>query len=325
MSRSTMAGRPVVAGARPQPVQRFAASSMPFIPSRNLVVRRFKDDDNGNSSSSLKEKLEKGLESVTGKADKVASQASQQVDKVAGQASQQQGQRSAFETHGANGAGEAKDHEQTRVAAQTKGTDPEGYNAPAFLPALTRRREAWISRIAMLGFFGVSVVELITPGHPGVLTQLANVTGLDRSSTALLLNFFIAFNAYALLPFSPTFSPENQKDLNKRPHGPPFNIPHGGGLGAVLGTSGFGFTKRNEIYNGRLSMLAFAWALTGDFATGGLGPIAQLGRNLGMDITESTYWDVTKGWTLAAVIVLGLAYGWGSHFQKPTEKENEIY
>ena len=67
-----------------------------------------------------------------------------------------------------------------------------------------------------------------------------------------------AFNfATALNPFGPTFDDDNQQDVKKRPRGPtqkamdPVSNPQG-----YLGISkGFGFTKKNELFVGRVAML----------------------------------------------------------------------
>lgn len=61
----------------------------------------------------------------------------------------------------------------------------------------------------------------------------------------------------ALNPFGPTFDKDNQQDVKKRPRGPtqkamdPVSNPQG-----YLGTSNaFGFTKKNELFVGRVAML----------------------------------------------------------------------
>ena len=69
-----------------------------------------------------------------------------------------------------------------------------------------------------------------------------------------------AFNfVTALNPFSPTFDEDNQRDVKKRPRGPtqkamdPISRPQ-----EYLGTSGgFGFTKKNELFVGRIAMLVW--------------------------------------------------------------------
>ena len=39
----------------------------------------------------------------------------------------------------------------------------------------------------------------------------------------------------------------------------------------------FGFTKKNELFVGRVAMLGFAAELIGELAQGGKGPLGQLG------------------------------------------------
>jgi hypothetical protein len=43
-----------------------------------------------------------------------------------------------------------------------------------------------------------------------------------------------------------------------------------------FGIKGFGFTKENELFVGRVAQLGFAAALVGEAVTG-VGPLAQLG------------------------------------------------
>eukprot|EP00244_Chara_vulgaris_P008707 TRINITY_DN34_c0_g1_i1.p1 TRINITY_DN34_c0_g1~~TRINITY_DN34_c0_g1_i1.p1 ORF type:complete len:279 (-),score=34.24 TRINITY_DN34_c0_g1_i1:386-1222(-) len=55
----------------------------------------------------------------------------------------------------------------------------------------------------------------------------------------------------------------------------------------IFGTSGgFGFTKQNELFVGRLAMLGFAASLLGEAVTG-KGICAQLGLETGIPLTES--------------------------------------
>ena len=50
---------------------------------------------------------------------------------------------------------------------------------------------------------------------------------------------------------------------------------------AFLGISDrFGFTKKNELFVGRVAMLGFAAELIGELAQGGKGPLGQLGACL---------------------------------------------
>ena len=41
----------------------------------------------------------------------------------------------------------------------------------------------------------------------------------------------------------------------------------------------FGFTKKNEVFVGRVAMLGFAAELIGELAQGGKGPLGQLGMS----------------------------------------------
>ena len=85
------------------------------------------------------------------------------------------------------------------------------------------------------------------------LLLLAACTGHQRMAVSVqAFNFVTALN-----PFSPTFDEDNQRDVKKRPRGPtqkamdPISRPQ-----EYLGTSGgFGFTKKNELFVGRVAML----------------------------------------------------------------------
>ena len=77
----------------------------------------------------------------------------------------------------------------------------------------------------------------------------------------------VGFNVLtALNPASPTFSSSNQADVKKRPSGPiqnpkinPISDPQ-----AFLGIDkGFGFTRKNELFVGRMAMIGFASAIIG--------------------------------------------------------------
>ncbi|KAL0044887.1 hypothetical protein WJX82_001051 [Trebouxia sp. C0006] len=78
---------------------------------------------------------------------------------------------------------------------------------------------------------------------------------------------------------SPTWSFENQKDIRKRPPGP-VQQPQKDAVSDPQGFLGiskaFGFTKRNEVFTGRIAMIGFAAAIFGEVQTGGKGPLGQL-------------------------------------------------
>jgi photosystem II 22kDa protein len=53
-----------------------------------------------------------------------------------------------------------------------------------------------------------------------------------------------------------------------------------------FGVSGFGFTKENELFVGRMAQLGFAAALLGEALTGA-GPLGQLGLETGIPLGEA--------------------------------------
>lgn len=61
-----------------------------------------------------------------------------------------------------------------------------------------------------------------------------------------------------------------------------------------------GFTSGNELMLSRLSMLGFAGTVVGEYLSGGSGPLAQLGYNLGLEASQ-------VGVFLAGLIAFNLA------------------
>lgn len=157
-------------------------------------------------------------------------------------------------------------------------TDPNATEVDLLQPAFTRRREVFVGRLAMVGFVSAVFGELLT--GRGVLGQVGLYTGLSRPAVQAVVVGIVSFNYLAAVnPRSPTWSFENQKDVRKRPAGPVQNPkkdvasdPQG-----FLGISrSFGFTKRNEVFVGRVAMIGFASAILGEIQTGGKGPLGQL-------------------------------------------------
>ncbi|KAK9852590.1 hypothetical protein WJX84_007151 [Apatococcus fuscideae] len=133
----------------------------------------------------------------------------------------------------------------------------------------------------MSGFVAALAGEFLT--GRGALGQLQLETKLPQQYINYGVLAIVAFNfVTALAPGSPTFSPENQADVKKRPAGPnqkPTKTSQGGtDVASFFGTSrGFGFTKKNELFVGRVAMLGFASELLGEIQTAGKGPLGQLG------------------------------------------------
>ncbi|KAL6764634.1 hypothetical protein V8C86DRAFT_3022274 [Haematococcus lacustris] len=169
-----------------------------------------------------------------------------------------------------------------------------------WISAFTRRREVFAGRLAMVGLSAALFWEWALPNHPNILEQVStgfNLAGFSftPANAATLLGLLVVQNAFtALVPWSPTFSPENLKDVAKRPAGPPTASVSPLDFKRFLGISNFGgFTKANEVFNGRLAMLGFAAAVFQQLRMGGYsgpGIIAQVATFLGTD--ASSLFDV---------------------------------
>ena len=80
------------------------------------------------------------------------------------------------------------------------------------------RREIFVGRLAMTGFFSAVIGELLT--GKGALGQLGLETRLPQPVVNWLVIAIVGFNVVtALNPFGSTFSKENQQDVRKRPTG----------------------------------------------------------------------------------------------------------
>ncbi|KAL6764629.1 hypothetical protein V8C86DRAFT_3128843 [Haematococcus lacustris] len=191
-----------------------------------------------------------------------------------------------------------------------------------WISAFTRRREVFAGRLAMVGLSAALFWEWALPNHPNILEQVStgfNLAGFSftPANAATLLGLLVVQNAFtALVPWSPTFSSENLKDVAKRPAGPPTASVSPLDFKRFLGISNFGgFTKANEVFNGRrvswppatlpvmlpgpascgdkLAMLGFAAAVFQQLRMGGYsgpGIIAQVATFLGTD--ASSLYDV---------------------------------
>lgn len=202
-------------------------------------------------------------------------------------------------------------------------TKASAIQVPWYIPAFTRQREVEVGRVAMLGVLGVFAGEVITRGG-GVLPQLHNLTGLPNSTLAAVLSTFVIYNILApLSPFSPTFTPENIKDISQRPAGPPQRPVSPLNLQSFFGVDKvFGFTKRNELFQGRLAMVAFGIAFLTELQTG-LGPLAQFALRMGQLPTPAWYGYTTYSFILWSVIASGIAFTIGVPFE--TEGSDDIY
>jgi photosystem II 22kDa protein len=120
-----------------------------------------------------------------------------------------------------------------------------------------------------------------------ILSQLNIETGVPITDLDGIVVAIIVFNLLAaLLPASGKLVlPE--EELESSPKGalqdPKISLLQ---PKKFFGFSGFGFTKENELFVGRMAQLGFAAALLGEAVTG-LGPLAQLGLETGVPLNEA--------------------------------------
>uniref|UniRef100_A0A7S3QS99 Uncharacterized protein n=1 Tax=Dunaliella tertiolecta TaxID=3047 RepID=A0A7S3QS99_DUNTE len=173
-------------------------------------------------------------------------------------------------------------NEQLKTRRVPPKYSPETPQVDPLIPAFTRRREVFASRFAMAGLGIACVLEAVLPDHPGLLVQASQLTGglVEPATVYFLYLGIVAYNTErGSSLWGPTFEEANLQDVAKRPKGPPgaaidpFNHPM-----QFLGINGWGFTKRNEIFHGRIAMLSYFAALVRGIRIGGLygpGPVAQ--------------------------------------------------
>lgn len=222
----------------------------------------------------------------------------------------------------------------SRMNATTK---PPSFSAqvkvPWFIPMFSRSREVFLGRLAMLGFVGAGALEVALPFHPNIFQQvtiLGQLAGLGVQP----INTFIGFQLLLLYvslgslgPWSATYAEANLIDAEKRPVGPPkvffnpFTQPK-----EAFGVTGWGFTKANEVFHGRLAMLGFYFSIVNQqqiLGFFGPGPLAQVALLAGFRDADSFYsWvpTVFAGW---AILATAVAYAVGK--KGSTTGEEEIY
>ncbi|KXZ43390.1 hypothetical protein GPECTOR_92g613 [Gonium pectorale] len=211
---------------------------------RAAVVRRFKENDDAE----VEFQKRKEREEVIRKQEELMKEASKNIS---------------------NAAGSARDELKKDVTKVVDTVDRssvgKGYSAsavrvPIWMPAFTRRREVFVGRIAMLGFAATCALEIFTANHLGPIRQVQLWTGLDESTIVALTLGIVTYNVLGGLgPWSPTFSPENLRDVAKRPPGPPNALVSPFDLGRLLGISGWGFTKRNEVGGASAGRVSALW------------------------------------------------------------------
>jgi len=226
--------------------------------------------------------------------------------------------------------GEAlKERLQQSVGQEAKYDESATKVNPA-IPAFTRRREAFAGRLAIVGLVAAGFWEWLLPSHPNIMQQVAgglNAAGIPVSlaQVGILISVLVLWNGVAALPFNPTWSEANQRDEDKRPMNPGM-LTDKQSIKDTLGVDGFGFTKKNEVFQGRLAMLGFAAAIINQLRLGGLtgpGVLAQIAHYLGRDADDRFYSWVPEIFLTWFVLATALAYLNG----KPgtSQGEEDIY
>nr|DAA05916.1 TPA_inf: chloroplast photosystem II 22 kDa PsbS protein precursor psbS [Acetabularia acetabulum] len=149
----------------------------------------------------------------------------------------------------------------------------------------TKSNELFVGRLAMIGFASAIIGELLT--GKGALAQFGLETGIPITDTEPLVIGLVIFNLVAaLLPAKGVFVPSDEEE-EEGPKGslqdPSISIlqPQ-----KFFGISGFGFTKANELFVGRVAQLGFAFALIGEAITG-KGPLAQFDIETGLPLADT--------------------------------------
>lgn len=149
----------------------------------------------------------------------------------------------------------------------------------------TKSNELFVGRMAMVGIASSLIGEVLT--GKGALAQLGFETGLPVFDLDGIILGVIAFNLIAaLLPAKGKFIAD-EEELAERPKGAlqdakiSLTDPK-----KFFGVKGFGFTKENELFVGRMAQLGFAASLIGEGITG-KGILGQIGLETGIPLNEA--------------------------------------
>lgn len=161
----------------------------------------------------------------------------------------------------------------------------------------TKSNELFVGRMAMLGIASSLIGEVLT--GKGALSQLGFETGLPIQDLDFAILAAIGFNLIAaFLPAKGKFVPDDE-ELTERPKGALQDAKISLATpGKFFGINGFGFTKENELFVGRMAQLGFAASLIGEGLTG-KGILGQLGYETGIPLLDID-------WILGASILFTL-------------------
>lgn len=150
----------------------------------------------------------------------------------------------------------------------------------------TKANELFVGRLAMIGFAASLLGEALT--GMGALAQFDIETGLPLADTEPLIigialfNVFVAFGGLLGLS-SGKFVPKDVEDLEPASFDATRSLAR---PKEFFGITGFGFSKENELFVGRLAMIGFAASLIGEAVTGA-GPLAQFGMETGIPLSQT--------------------------------------
>ncbi|KAF5841540.1 hypothetical protein DUNSADRAFT_12468 [Dunaliella salina] len=175
-----------------------------------------------------------------------------------------------------------------------KGQDKKSKEAPPpkqkpLRLGFTKDNELFVGRAAMLGFAFSLIGEVLT--GKGALAQLGyeifddklNIDQIDELVVGLIVFNLIA----AILPASGTFVKDEEEEEEESG---PIRDPKKSLLNPFefFGVKGFGFTKENELFVGRVAQLGFAASLIGETLTG-RGPLAQFDFETGISLRDTEF------------------------------------
>lgn len=188
-----------------------------------------------------------------------------------------------------------KNHHQVISPFHPKVSVPKGRNMQARAKketiqlGFTASNELFLGRAAMIGFASSLVGEILT--GKGAIAQFGYEVFDDKLNfgqiDALLLGVIIFNVIVAILPTSGTFVPdenliERNSGILQDPRASLYDPKR------FFNVTGFGFTKQNELFVGRVAQLGFAASLIGETLTG-KGPLAQFDMETGISLRDTEF------------------------------------
>lgn len=256
---------------------RVCAAPRPSLSLRPVVLRRFREDDKVADQLQRRQRAE----------DVMREQEKRLVDELKASSDSFKGSKAQQPWHVAR----------------------EGVKVDPLTPAFTRRRELFVGRLAMAGYFMACFWEWFFPSHPNVLQQVSGILPVPPFLSLVLITGVVAYNVLGgLSPWGPTFSRDNLRDITNRPSG-----PFSSSLDdkKFFGITGWGFTRANELFHGRVAMIGFLAALLQQLRLGGLsgpGPLAQIATYLHVPADDYWYGAVGAYFVGFAVFAVAVAY-----------------